>query len=312
MDLVSFLIAAYNEEKFISECIDSCLNQTYKNIEICIVDDGSTDKTWDIILNYEKYRVVCYKFMENRGKIAAFNKAFELSSGEYLAIMGADDICHKDRIEISIKKISNYNLIFGNLRSKNETGIISNNIMQDKFNIKEDSEFVFSELLIKPVVYGGTVFAKRDSFNKIFPIDENLSHEDWWVPLIISFNSPIKYINHIMIDYRMHDKQTSCSFERKIGYKKWLSLKTRELSFYEKIKKDIDLPEKEIIFVYREIIKIILHKQNNIIDRFCTLYSYLKKDMNLLSKEIAILSIVGSRASFYLYKIRFYATKWFL
>lgn len=103
--LVSILIPVYNTEKYVAEAIESALNQTYKNIEIIIVDDGSTDKSWEIIESYRaKYPnlIKSYK-QENKGACAARNKAFKLSSGQYIQYLDADDLLAPDKIEHQIK-----------------------------------------------------------------------------------------------------------------------------------------------------------------------------------------------------------------
>ena len=86
LPLVSFIIAAYNEESYIEECITSCINQTYSNVEICITDDGSTDNTWNIINKYYSNNpaknLKIDRFHKNKGKIAAFNNSFAMSSGD--------------------------------------------------------------------------------------------------------------------------------------------------------------------------------------------------------------------------------------
>jgi glycosyltransferase involved in cell wall biosynthesis len=103
--LVSILIPVYNTEKYVAEAIESALNQTYKNIEIIIVDDGSTDKSWEIIESYrQKYpdKIKTYR-QKNKGACAARNKAFELSSGQYIQYLDADDLLAPDKIEHQIK-----------------------------------------------------------------------------------------------------------------------------------------------------------------------------------------------------------------
>ena len=116
---ISFLIALYNKEEYIQECVDSCLNQTYDNVEVCIVNDGSTDKSLDIIYNlYSKNnKVKIFSFKNNKGKVFAYNKAYEFSSGDYFALVGADDVNLKNRIEVLLKEIllRNANLAYGNL-----------------------------------------------------------------------------------------------------------------------------------------------------------------------------------------------------
>lgn len=103
--LVSILIPVYNTEKYVAEAIESALNQTYKNIEIVIVDDGSTDRSWEIIESYrEKYPNIIKTFkQENKGACAARNKAFELSTGQYIQYLDSDDLLAPDKIEHQIK-----------------------------------------------------------------------------------------------------------------------------------------------------------------------------------------------------------------
>lgn len=104
LPLVSICIPAFNSEKWIDETIRSSLNQTWQNKEIIIVDDGSTDNTWNIIENYaNKYPTIIKIFQqENKGACAARNLAFEMSSGEYKQWLDSDDILASDKIEIQM------------------------------------------------------------------------------------------------------------------------------------------------------------------------------------------------------------------
>ncbi len=108
--LVSILIPVYNSEKYVSETIKSALNQTYKNIEIIIVDDGSTDRSWELIEGYKKrypHRIKAFK-QENKGACAARNKAFSESRGDYIQWLDSDDILEFNKIE---KQLSSINFV---------------------------------------------------------------------------------------------------------------------------------------------------------------------------------------------------------
>lgn len=104
MPLLSVVIPSYNHEKFIGKAIDSVLKQTYKNLELIIIDDGSKDSSVDIIKSYKDDRLtlVC---QENAGAHNAINKGLSMAKGEYLAILNSDDIFTKDRFEIMIKEM---------------------------------------------------------------------------------------------------------------------------------------------------------------------------------------------------------------
>ncbi len=105
---VSILIPMYNAKNYISETIQFCLNQTYKNIEIIIVDDGSTDHSCQIVEKYVSEKVHLYQ-NPRKGACAARNYAFEKSSGEYIQFLDADDFCSPDKIEKQIEQLRDKN-----------------------------------------------------------------------------------------------------------------------------------------------------------------------------------------------------------
>ncbi len=114
---VSILIPLYNSEEYIAETIDSCLNQTYENIEIIIVDDGSTDSSLDIAREYEnKHKNIKVEVQKNSGAPVARNRAFKLSTGEYIQYIDADDLMHPDKIYLQMKVLKNSDdltIVFG-------------------------------------------------------------------------------------------------------------------------------------------------------------------------------------------------------
>ncbi len=87
--LVSIIIPCFNKEKWLEQAINSCLNQTYSNIEIIVIDDGSTDNSLEIIKSYEDK--IIWETGENKGANYARNRGFALSSGAYIQYLDADD-----------------------------------------------------------------------------------------------------------------------------------------------------------------------------------------------------------------------------
>ncbi|MEH2059452.1 MAG: glycosyltransferase [Nostoc sp.] len=96
--LISVTMATYNHEKYIGEAVESVLNQTYKNFELIIVNDGSNDKTDEIIKKFRDERIT-YIYQENQGISSAINRAILDSRGKYVAFMSGDDICYTHRLE---------------------------------------------------------------------------------------------------------------------------------------------------------------------------------------------------------------------
>ena len=89
--LVSILINNYNYDRFISQAIDSALNQTYPNVEVIVVDDGSTDNSLVVIRNYRDRITPVVK--NNGGQASALNAGFSICKGEIICLLDADDLC---------------------------------------------------------------------------------------------------------------------------------------------------------------------------------------------------------------------------
>ena len=96
---LSVLLAVYNGEKYLSECIDSIINQTYKNWELIFVNDGSTDKTLHIINEYRDSRILKIE-QSNKGLAFSLNRAAEIATGEVLVRQDADDISEPNRFAV--------------------------------------------------------------------------------------------------------------------------------------------------------------------------------------------------------------------
>lgn len=98
--LVSIIVPAYNVEKYIRECLESLVEQTYRNIEVIVVDDGSHDRTWDIISEFMKMdsRIIGFR-QENKGVSAARNIALEKACGYYIQFVDGDDYISVDAVE---------------------------------------------------------------------------------------------------------------------------------------------------------------------------------------------------------------------
>ncbi len=104
--LVSIIIPSYNSQQYLDETLESALNQTYQNIEIILVDDGSTDNTKVSFPRWEKLGIKCIS-QNNAGAAAARNHGMRLAKGDYLQFLDADDILLSNKIEqqvVSIKK----------------------------------------------------------------------------------------------------------------------------------------------------------------------------------------------------------------
>ncbi len=107
--LVSIIMPVYNAEDFLIEAINSIITQTYRNWELICVDDGSTDRSWEILDLFAELdeRIKVIRFTQNRGLTYALNRALALSTGKYIARMDSDDISLPKRIEEQVNFLNN-------------------------------------------------------------------------------------------------------------------------------------------------------------------------------------------------------------
>lgn len=159
--LVSIVIANYNGEKFIEQCMDSLLSQTYKNIEIIVCDDNSKDNSVSILSKYDDIKIL--KNSTNLGAATARNKCIEESMGEYILIQDMDDYSANNRIERLLETIVTNNLDFvsSGMAFFNDEGIFSKSIPKKRFPTNKDFLFTI------PYMHATTMFKKTtlDSVN---------------------------------------------------------------------------------------------------------------------------------------------------
>ena len=107
--LISIIIPAYNIENYIAKCLDSLLNQTYRNLEIIVVDDGSSDNTGKVIDDYlSKYDNIKVIHKKNAGVSAARNSGIEVASGDYIGFVDGDDTVDEEMFEVLIENAIKY------------------------------------------------------------------------------------------------------------------------------------------------------------------------------------------------------------
>lgn len=107
LGLVSICMPSYNAGKYIQETINSILNQSYQNFELIIVNDGSTDDTWEILQSQKDNRIKIFN-TGNQGQCAAANLAYSHSKGDYIKFMDADDLISENFLELQVNRISNH------------------------------------------------------------------------------------------------------------------------------------------------------------------------------------------------------------
>ena len=121
--LVSAIVPCYNHEKFVVQAIDSILKQTYKNIELLVIDDGSKDSSPKLLQQLSEQHQFYFEQQKNSGIHATLNKMISMSRGKYIAILASDDVWCLDRIEKQVAYMEQHlevGACFGNALSINE------------------------------------------------------------------------------------------------------------------------------------------------------------------------------------------------
>ena len=144
--LVSIIVPVYNVEKYINRCLDSIINQTYKNLELILIDDGSTDNSGKICDEYSKVdRRIIVKHNTNKGVSYTRNCGINLASGEYLLFIDSDDYVDLNYVENLLKPIilEDYDLVVCNINH-----IFYNDIKNNIVNTKLLSQNYYDDLYI--------------------------------------------------------------------------------------------------------------------------------------------------------------------
>lgn len=283
--LVSVAMATYNGEKYLEEQLDSILNQTYKNIEVIICDDCSTDKTREIITKYadsDKRIKYCFN-EENLGYSKNFQKAVSLCTGDYIALSDQDDIWNLNKIEISLNNIKNYDLLCTNSLLVDENNNSINITMKDTVGyryIPKKQEQIFKFLCHKNFVQGSTILAKT-SFIKNITVPEDFYH-DYWYAFNAVENNGIIYLNKCTIRYRQHKKQVTTNNKKKndlftIGNKNELSCYIKNKTIFLSKLEQLNLQPKHLSFI-KETKKYI----QNLADKNMLTLRYYIKNYNIL------------------------------
>jgi len=204
---VSVIIPTYNRASLIGRAIKSVLNQTYQKFEIIIVDDGSTDKTEEIIKSFKDERVRYIRNEKNKGASAARNIGIRFARGGYIAFQDSDDEWLPEKLEkqmkvfeITAEKVGVVYSGFWRIKNNKKIYIPSNKITK-----KEG--YIHKEILRENFVTTQVVIIKKKCFKKAGMFDERLPRlQDWELWIRISKFYEFKYIDEpLVISYHTPD-----------------------------------------------------------------------------------------------------------
>ena len=179
---VSVIAICYNHEKYLEESLQSVINQTFKNIELIIIDDCSTDNSRERILKFcERYPTVkCLFSKSNVGNCRSFNQALKICTGQYIVDLSTDDVLMPNRIEKQVRKFE----------ESDQVGIVTSNAIY----IDEDSKWLgnfhqkiellpsgkfYEAVLKKTFILPSTMMIRKSILDTLEGYDETLAYEDF-------------------------------------------------------------------------------------------------------------------------------------
>ncbi|MGL4653517.1 glycosyltransferase family 2 protein [Cetobacterium sp.] len=236
---VEILMATYNGENYIEEQIESLFNQTYQNWNLVIRDDGSKDKTLEIIQKYEnEYPNKIKLLKDNKGGLRAKDNFFELlrnSKENYVMFCDQDDIWLPNKIEITLDKMleieNGPTLIHTDLKVVDKTlNIISNSFW--KFQNIDPNRKSHNYLIVQNNITGCTVMINRELADLSVGDFPNGIMHDWIIGIIASLKGRIEYLTEPTILYRQHGKND-------VGAQEYYSSMLKKIKKSKEIKKNM-------------------------------------------------------------------------
>ena len=213
--MISVCMATYNGECFLKEQMDSILPQLSQEDELIISDDGSTDRTLEIIASYKDERIKVFNHEKTGNKYyptlkvcystSNFENALNQAKGDYIFLSDQDDVWEKNKINESLELLKKYDYVIHNLSLIDENG----NVLKEKYYKNRALTFkIFQD--IKSLSFWGccSCFNKKILKNAL-PIPEKIAQHDSWIGLVAEKIGRCAYIEKPLIRHRIYGENTS-------------------------------------------------------------------------------------------------------
>lgn len=264
---ISLIMSVYNGEDYLAEAIESVLNQTFRDFELIVINDCSTDSTPDILNRFQEQdnRVKVHTNEVNLRLPSSLNKAISLAKGKYVARMDADDICLPDRLEKQYHFMETHpSVALSSCRFMTlKNGVISSGGCGGKC----DNESIKALLLVtNPILHPG-IIAKADvirslGYDKLFTCTEDM---ELWTRFVMG-GYDIEILPDYLMIYRLHDKQiTETTLE-----KQHREVLTIQKTYYGNLLEPMNVEQEQFY------ISGVYFRENVDVDRFCAFYKWLK------------------------------------
>jgi glycosyltransferase involved in cell wall biosynthesis len=294
LPLVSIVMATYNGSLYLAEQMESLLAQSYRNLEIIIVDDCSLDNTVEILKKFQEKNpsINIISNETNLGYIKNFEKGCSLARGEYIALCDQDDYWHPDKIKHMQAAIGNYPLIYcDSVLCDESLQPIGVNI-SDRGNCRDYDNCLQQAIFCR--IYGHATLIKKEFILKTIPFLAVIPH-DWWICYMATFYGGMKYLDEPLANYRQHSanifgaaggKSRSHNKANKAEKKKQeiKNIRTRIKAFYDQCPVEL-VKEKEVL---RRLVKS--YESFSLANNFQRMKLFFKyQDQLLASKKRSVI-----------------------
>lgn len=219
--LVSVVIPCYNHQNYVQEALNSVISQTYKNIELIIIDDGSKDNSVHKIKELEekcteRFSRFEFRARPNKGLCETLNEGFSWCEGDYICVLASDDAYLPYKIEKQVQYLTecdkNIVGVFGSINFVNEKGKLT-----EKHHIRTKKYDFESILLHNHDLPATTNMLRAEAVKNIGKLPQHLIIEDWYMWLKLTENGAfLKGIDGVFTNYRRHDNNLSSNDEQGI------------------------------------------------------------------------------------------------
>ncbi len=218
MPTISVIIPAYNAEKTIQETIESVLNQTFQDFELIVINDGSTDRTLEIVSSFTDSRLQVFSF-PNSGPQKSRNRGISLATGEYLSFIDADDLWTPDKLERQLQALQEHPeaaVVYSWTDYIDESGERLPGGHHYKF-----TNDVYERLLLGDFIGSGSnPLIRKEAFLAVGTFDESLEGgQDWemWIRLASKYQFTVVKAPQVL--YRQSPQSWSSNLDRQVrGY----------------------------------------------------------------------------------------------
>jgi len=234
---VSIIIPVYNQERYIKQCVESALSQDYENLEVIVVDDGSTDATPEILKSFEQK--IRYIRQENRGTAAARNVGLRLAQGSLVAWLDSDDVYLPGKIRAQVEKLQeepDLALVYTDWILIDAEGRDLKVVHCPSYPPKS-----VLDVLTFPYIFPSSVLLKKECFEKVGYYDETLRYGedlDMWVRLL-KHGYRFGHVPELLVKYRWHPGSMSYNYRSMQAGKDQVRLKVLKMLSTEELLGDL-------------------------------------------------------------------------